>query len=242
VGAMLYFEAGSIIVYCMRFIAYISTVQYSQSVVRCSSYSLFLSLLLNCVHATTNCDYRRRRITAYQSCNPAVTELLYVHPQSNLYRSDPTAPLPEYVVYGQLVRSHRGDTTYMSCVSAVDAGWIAPVLLSGGAPPMLHWGAPLQSPQPVYDAAADAIMCYAAPSYGAHSWQLPPMKRPLLHFFDGSSAGNDLSSGPSFSVSSSSSKSAVGFRHADEPYRYSSVLCCGVCVHVVSCWVVIRNY
>lgn len=47
---------------------------------------------------------RRRRLTAYYSCNPALHEVpLYMHPTSNLFERDPTAVLPEYIVYGSLV-------------------------------------------------------------------------------------------------------------------------------------------
>lgn len=47
---------------------------------------------------------RRRRLTAYYSCNPALHEVpLYMHPTSNLFERDPTAILPEYIVYGSLV-------------------------------------------------------------------------------------------------------------------------------------------
>lgn len=155
---------------------------------------------------------RRKRLTAYLSCNPAVGDLLYLHPQSNLFRADPTAPLPEFVVYGSLIQSHNKTSTYMTGVSVLDAGWVAPILLSAGTPPtLLHFGAPLTSPPPHFDVTSDSVVCYCIPSYGTHHWELPPMKRPLLQFY--SRKEDDTATGRS-------SKTPVGYRRIDEPYRW----------------------
>ncbi len=53
-----------------------------------------------------------------------MTEQLYIHPHSALYNTDPTADLPEFVVYGPLLTNDKGDTTYMTCVSVISAKWL----------------------------------------------------------------------------------------------------------------------
>lgn len=68
---------------------------------------------------------RRRRLTAYRSCDPLVPDLLYIHPNSSIYNSDPNFAFPEYVMYSALVKNQRGDTTYMMCVTPIDNNWIA---------------------------------------------------------------------------------------------------------------------
>lgn len=67
---------------------------------------------------------RRKRLTAYFSCNPAVTVPLYIHPESCLFKKDPMADLPEFVMYAQLVNNESGDATYMTSVSKVESSWI----------------------------------------------------------------------------------------------------------------------
>jgi len=65
---------------------------------------------------------RRLRLTAYLSCQPALLQQpLYIHPLSCLHRADPLASLPEFVVYGELVRSSRGDRVYMASLTALSA-------------------------------------------------------------------------------------------------------------------------
>jgi hypothetical protein len=103
----------------------------------------------------------------------------------------------------------------MTGVSAIDAGWMAPVLLTAGTPPvLLHFGPPLSSPLPVYDATADAILSYCVPSYGTHHWELPPMKRPLAQFY----LNKDHTANATAPIESS--KTAMGYRRVDEPYRW----------------------
>ena len=119
---------------------------------------------------------RRHRLTAYQSCDPAIKEYLYIHPESSLYRKDPAAALPEYVCYLSLTRNQRGDTTYMSCVTEVNSSQLPDAAQDSS---LLHWAAPLVSPAPFYDPALDSILCYTIPSYGTHKWGLPAVKRSL---------------------------------------------------------------
>jgi ATP-dependent RNA helicase DHX37/DHR1 len=80
---------------------------------------------------------RHRRLTAYISCSNNITEPLYIHPHSVLFKKDPTASLPEYIAYGPLITNLRGDTTYMTCLTTVNPAWI-PVLARDC--PLLQWG------------------------------------------------------------------------------------------------------
>ena len=119
---------------------------------------------------------RRKRVTAYHSCSAAVSEPLYIHPQSCLFCKDPSTAHPEFVVYQSLLLNQAGDTTYMTCVTAVSGSWIASLCEDS---PLLHWMPPLPSPLPYYDAQLDEVLCYSIPKFGAHNWDLPPLKRPL---------------------------------------------------------------
>ena len=181
---------------------------------------------------------RRRRLTAFFSCNPALqTQLLYLHPAGSLYRTDPTAPLPEFVVYSSLQRSDRGDTTYMHCVTAVSPAWLPAVAADC---PLLRWSAPLPSPAPQYDPAADAVTCLVVPRFGAQRWELPPVRRSLAECITysggggsrGGSSGNggdsdddgddEPAAGERASIPSPISNAPVGFRKEDEVFRYLS--------------------
>ena len=46
-------------------------------------------------------------------------------------------------------------------------------MLAAGLP-LCRVGAPLETPLPYYDRAADDVMCYVAPTYGDNAWNLPP--------------------------------------------------------------------
>jgi hypothetical protein len=53
-----------------------------------------------------------------------ISEPLYIHPHSVLFKKDPAASLPEYIAYGPLITNLRGDTTYMTCLTTVNPTWI----------------------------------------------------------------------------------------------------------------------
>ena len=76
---------------------------------------------------------------------------------------DPTAPLPEYVVYGELIRNEADSCTYMTCVTEISSSWISVLCKCS---PYLQWSSPLESPHPYYDAEIDEVMCYVVPRYG----------------------------------------------------------------------------
>jgi hypothetical protein len=115
---------------------------------------------------------RRKRFTAYQSCNPNISEPVYIHPKSALYQSDPVLDHPPYLVYSNLVKNDKGDTTYMDCVTAVDPRWF-----TGGLDslledaPLIKYSDPLSAPTPYYDSSSDQIMCYVIPFYGYYRWE-----------------------------------------------------------------------
>lgn len=149
---------------------------------------------------------RRRRLTAYLSCDPAISEALYIHPHSALYSKDPTAELPEYVVYSSLITNTKGDMTYMNCVTPIAPAWI-PTLTRDC--PLLQWGSPLQSPSPFYSEDLDCVMCYCIPRYGVHKWDLAPVKRPLQECIAIDS-----------SAAEAEATTPVGYRKSDESYRW----------------------
>merc|ERR1712003_78911 len=41
---------------------------------------------------------------------------------------------------------------------------------------MISLGAPLFSPSPIYDAEQDEILCSVTTTYGAHGWEISPIK------------------------------------------------------------------
>jgi ATP-dependent RNA helicase DHX37/DHR1 len=133
---------------------------------------------------------RRKRLTAYQSCRDALGQEgnLYIHPNSACYNGDPTAPLPEYILFSSLMRSETGETVYMSTVTPVHSQWLGSVLGAAAvtgvaaeesACPLLRYGPPLESPAPFYDEKRDCVSCYCVPSYGVHKWELSPVALPL---------------------------------------------------------------
>ena len=162
---------------------------------------------------------RRQRLTAYQSANPAVLDLLYIHPQSALYSSDPTAQLPEYIIYDNLVRNERGDQVYMATISVIDSAWLARLLGpamdgEGGllcpASPLLQISAPLTTPLPVYDKISDDIMCYVVPAYGNHKWELPATQKPMQL------CAHDVTD----ELNTSNTNTPIGFRKQDVTVRW----------------------
>ena len=79
---------------------------------------------------------RRRRLTAYFSCDATVKMPLYTHPESSLYNTDPTATLPEYIIYTNLLTNNTGDVTYMTCVTEIHQNWISQLTRDC---PLLQW-------------------------------------------------------------------------------------------------------
>lgn len=150
---------------------------------------------------------RRKRLTAYISCDSSVSEPLYLHPASALYRKDPSAQLPEYVLYDSLTKNKRGDVTYMSGVTVVQKQWIAAVAASSR---LVKWSPPLSSPLPYYDSSIDSILCYCTPKYGPHGWELPVAKRRLAECTTEARPGKERDD----------ASVPVGFRKCDEKYRW----------------------
>ena len=145
---------------------------------------------------------RRKRLTAYISCDPHITVPIYIHPHSCLYNKDPTANLPEYVLYESLIQNSAGNGfTYMTNVNIIRESWL-PVILSSCS--LLKWPQPLITPSPYYDIETDCIMCYCIPKYGAHNWDLSIQKRRLIDAYD-------------MTVKDTQ---PIGFRKHDEVYRW----------------------
>lgn len=118
---------------------------------------------------TAECS-KRKKLTAYLSCDPAITAPIFIHSHSTLYQKDPMAPLPEYVIYTELLMSEDGETTYMSGVTQISPSWISELTKDC---PLLQWSRPMKFPIPYYDQHSDTIMCFASSTYGIHKWELP---------------------------------------------------------------------
>jgi hypothetical protein len=113
---------------------------------------------------------KRKKLTAYLSCDPSITAPLFIHPHSALFRKDPTAPLPEFLVYTELLLSEDGETTYMTGVTQISPNWISELTRDC---PLLQLSSPLKVPSPFFDKKTDAIMCFISATYGIHKWELP---------------------------------------------------------------------
>ncbi|RYH29864.1 DEAD/DEAH box helicase [archaeon] len=153
---------------------------------------------------------RRKKYSAYLSCNPAITQPLYLHPQSTLYPADPTQVLPEFIVYHDLQYNTKGDTLYMLEASVIDMAWISAMTVDST---LLKFSSPLSSPAPIYDVAKDQIYAHTVPKFGQHNWKLPALQKPLRDIMnlayedsDGSTSGN--------------SSVPLGYRKQDEEARW----------------------
>lgn len=138
---------------------------------------------------------RRRRLTAYLSGDPAVTTPIYIHPTSNVYKSDPTVNLPEFVCYGSLIRNQRGDALFMTAVTALQPQWVAPVCLQYACP-LLSLSSPLATPVPYYDHDHEQCMVYVTPSYGSQKWTLPGMSITAEQAVNSMSSSGGMTSAP----------------------------------------------
>jgi ATP-dependent RNA helicase DHX37/DHR1 len=114
-----------------------------------------------------------QRLCAYLSCNPSVTEPLYIHPNSSLFSPSPDR-LPEYVVYGSIIRSQKG-LPYMTCVTQVDPSWLPPLAIGS---PLISFSSPLTSPPPIYDRDRGCVVMHCTPRFGVHGWELRPHPLP----------------------------------------------------------------
>lgn len=63
---------------------------------------------------------------------------------------------------------------YLRGVTEVTKNWL-PRLAGNG--PMCVFSAPLETPQPFFDAEKDSVLCYETPRFGPHLWELPASVR-----------------------------------------------------------------
>jgi hypothetical protein len=118
---------------------------------------------------------------AYFSCNPAITEPIYIDRSSFLFTLD-FRKLPQFVCFGSLVRKQRKDGSTVSCmtnVTYVDQSWLG-VLAEGS--PLLSEGEPLTTPSPIYDKKQEAVMCSVAATYGCRGWCILPVCRVMYDY------------------------------------------------------------
>jgi hypothetical protein len=112
------------------------------------------------------------RRDAYISCSGSVNAPLYLSSSCALYDRD-WKSLPDYVCYESIVKkSRRGeDVMVMQNVVKVEPNWLN---VLGKDSPMLVEGGIVASPEPVFDGAADALLCSVETKYGSGGWLLPP--------------------------------------------------------------------
>ena len=117
------------------------------------------------------------RRDAYLACSGSLKQPLYLSARCALYDRQ-WKNLPEFVVYESVLMRQRSgdDVAVMDNVAKVE-----PVYLSALAEgsPLLKVGKVDVGVNPVYDKAADAIMCYRLCSYGEAGWSLPPKKEAM---------------------------------------------------------------
>lgn len=94
----------------------------------------------------------------YEAC--MVKETVFLHRYSSLARS-----APEYLVYSELLHTKR---PYIHGASSVKPNW-----LPRYARALCSFSAPLSDPKPYYDAIADQVFQWVAPTFGPHLWPLP---------------------------------------------------------------------
>jgi ATP-dependent RNA helicase DHX37/DHR1 len=126
---------------------------------------------------------------AYISCNGAVTEPLWIDRHSFMYTRD-FRRLSEYVCFDSLVRkvqkgrpgtsgnaSMPTTVSFMTTVTPLSPAWLG-VLAQDS--PLLTTGDALDIPAPKYDTKTHQIMCSVETHYGAHGWNLPPLRVPMV--------------------------------------------------------------
>ena len=121
--------------------------------------------------------------TAYLSCNPAITEPLFIDRKSFLFSKD-FRKLPEFVCFGSLVRKPTKSGSTVACmtyVTCVDPSWLG---ILGEDSPLLSLGEPLDTPLPTYDTQKEAVMCSIATKYGYLGWCVPPVRRVMYEVLE----------------------------------------------------------
>ena len=159
---------------------------------------------------------RRRKMTAYMSCNGAVDQLLYLHPHSSLYENDvvlAASVLPEYVVYSDLLSNLKGDMTYIMCTTTINATWIAQCVRDSR---LFRYSPMVQAPAPHYSNRLERLQCYITPTYGAYNWPLPLTLIPMNEAITRDIASSSTSS----SCVAVSIDSNTGFKDHEVPFRW----------------------
>lgn len=130
---------------------------------------------------------------AYFSCNPAITEPIYIDRSSFLFTFD-FRKLPQFVCFGSLVRKQRKDGSTVSCMTNltyVDQTWLG-VLAEGS--PLLSEGEPLTTPSPTYDKKEEAVICSVAATYGCRGWCILPVRRAMYDYLESYKGRSSFSS------------------------------------------------
>ncbi|KAL1557641.1 RNA helicase [Salvia divinorum] len=101
---------------------------------------------------------RNTNAVRYQAC--MLKETVFLHRWSSISRS-----APEFLVYSELLHSKR---PYIHGATSVKPSWLPEY-----ARVSCSFSAPLSEPKPYYDATADQVMSWVAPTFGPHLWPLP---------------------------------------------------------------------
>ncbi|WIA09508.1 hypothetical protein OEZ85_008906 [Tetradesmus obliquus] len=96
-----------------------------------------------------------------------LAEEVFLHPRSCLAKT-----APEYVVYGDIVRTAK--RPYMALVTAIEPQWLADCGSS-----LCKVSEPLSEPAPFYQPDIDCVLAWHDATYSQHSWQLPRLLLPL---------------------------------------------------------------
>lgn len=85
-------------------------------------------------------------------------------PSSSVTRID----MPKWVVYQDIYETHK---MFMRTVTVIEPEWLAIF-----APKLCDFSAPLETPEPRYDAERDKIMCHRTATFGPSAWEIPEVE------------------------------------------------------------------
>jgi len=139
-------------------------------------------------------DYPIDLRSAYTGSASSMNTPLFLDKTSFVYTRD-YRQLPRWVCYDSIVRKTAGDGTpinVMKNITPIDPTWLGEI--SKGTR-MIMLGAPLPSPQPIYDGEQDEILCSVTTKYGSRGWEISPTKRGMyeaLNSINGKETGDFL--------------------------------------------------
>ncbi|XP_051118687.1 ATP-dependent RNA helicase DEAH13 [Andrographis paniculata] len=107
-----------------------------------------------------------RKLSSVRYQASMVDETVYIHRRSSVAKSP-----PEFLVYKELLHTKR---PYIHGATVVKSDWLIRY-----ARALCSFSAPLSDPKPYYDAMADQVFSWVAPTFGNHLWKLPLHRLPM---------------------------------------------------------------